>query len=485
MSEFESEVARLEASMLQAIAQPGDSARVSELFLKACYPNSAPSQADERFKALSQEDKVTFRHSMRTLLDTIVQSSAKAAAHLMEYVHPPGSEPSIPRLLDTVLWLCDNQIVDTGMVFTLLEDVVEASTVDECPAVFSFIEARVPVLHKPHLFERQQAGKLVMLRCCNQLLRRLSKGNNPLLCGRISLLLARLLPIWDKSSVNQVGSVNSSNPLIIEDVEEGATDSNGAPIDVDFYRTFWGIQRHFQAPLAALESENWDRFCADLDKILAVFRSQRLTSGESNSRWSEGLVKYLTSSKLIHLQLQDPSFRRQFLVQCLILFHFAREPIVGKERKPGLKDAQLTKANNLEKKVLQELRETPDCGDKFAKAVTKLLERESAWVAWKAGGAQPFSKPPVDLNAPAEAPPRKKARGPGYKVQLGTEELDSLWNLTENNTSSLKAEDRGGIPTCQEFLRAVAEQMDPEEGIEEEYKEKNDKSSTNGRRSGW
>ena len=60
-------------------------------------------------------------------------------------------------------------------------------------------------------------------------------------------------------------------------------------------------------------------------------------------------------------------------------------------------------------------------------------------------------------------------------MQLGTQELNDLWNLTESNTSSLRAEDRGHLPTCQEFMEDVIEQLNPEEGIEDEYKRKNDK----------
>lgn len=78
------------------------------------------------------------------------------------------------------------------------------------------------------------------------------QGNNAMLCGRISMLLAWLLPIWDKSGANMRGEVNMSNPLVIEDVQEGAVDSNGAPIDVQFYRTFWGLQKYFQVCQAAL-----------------------------------------------------------------------------------------------------------------------------------------------------------------------------------------------------------------------------------------
>lgn len=60
------------------------------------------------------------------------------------------------------------------------------------------------------------------------------------------MLLAQLLPIWEKSGVNPSGTINTTNPILIEDVQDGTTDSNGAPIDVQFYKLFWGLQKHFQ-----------------------------------------------------------------------------------------------------------------------------------------------------------------------------------------------------------------------------------------------
>lgn len=62
--------------------------------------------------------------------------------------------------------------MSTGLIFTLLEDLAESSSVVEAEGVFSFIHDHVAVLRQPHIFGR---GKLQLLRMCNNLLRRLSK----------------------------------------------------------------------------------------------------------------------------------------------------------------------------------------------------------------------------------------------------------------------------------------------------------------------
>ncbi len=46
---------------------------------------------------------------------------------------------------------------------------------------------------------------------CNDLLRRLSKSQNTLFCGRIQLFLARLFPLSEKSGLNLMSQFNLDN----------------------------------------------------------------------------------------------------------------------------------------------------------------------------------------------------------------------------------------------------------------------------------
>lgn len=45
-----------------------------------------------------------------------------------------------------------------------------------------------------------------------------------------------------------------------------------------------------------------------------------------------------------------------------------------------------------------------------------------------------------------------------------------LWNLTPDNLSAIHKNARKHVPSLREFLNPVVEEMDPEEGIEEQYK---------------
>ena len=65
-----------------------------------------------------------------------------------------------------------------------------------------------------------QTSKTSCLRMCNNLLRRLSKAQNTVLCGRISLFLARSVPFDDRSGLNIHAGVNLSNTTPIEDPDQ-------------------------------------------------------------------------------------------------------------------------------------------------------------------------------------------------------------------------------------------------------------------------
>lgn len=48
---------------------------------------------------------------------------------------------------------------------------------------------------------------------------------------------------------------------------QGAVDSEGNPVDVDFYKTFWGLQAYFNNPALALSPASWAKVSAGVLKI--------------------------------------------------------------------------------------------------------------------------------------------------------------------------------------------------------------------------
>lgn len=92
-------------------------------------------------------------------------------------------------MLDAAIWMATTGVTELNVPFLLLEDTFEALTISECERVFDFLESRSPLLLSPKMFAK---SKLVLLRMCNEVLRRLSKASNTEFCGRCAALLPPL-----------------------------------------------------------------------------------------------------------------------------------------------------------------------------------------------------------------------------------------------------------------------------------------------------
>lgn len=55
---------------------------------------------------------------------------------------------SFNLFIDIVLYLCEKEHVEGGMIFQLLEDLTEMSTMRNCEDVFGYIESKQDILGK-------------------------------------------------------------------------------------------------------------------------------------------------------------------------------------------------------------------------------------------------------------------------------------------------------------------------------------------------
>jgi THO complex subunit 1 len=109
--------------------------------------------------------------------------------------------------------------------FQLIEDVLEHQTIHQAKQIWTIIESWVSRITNPLMFNK---GKLVVLKTCNSLLRKLSKScdtevifvystsNDQLsteifgffqFCGRILMFLADVFPLSEPSALNLAGKV--------------------------------------------------------------------------------------------------------------------------------------------------------------------------------------------------------------------------------------------------------------------------------------
>ncbi|XP_037132807.1 THO complex subunit 1 isoform X2 [Syngnathus acus] len=393
--------------------------------------------------------------------------------------------------------------------FVLLGDVLDSLPLDQCDNIFNFVEENVSTWKSNSFYT---AGKNYLLRMCNDLLRRLSKSQNTVFCGRIQLFLARLFPLSEKSGLNLQSQFNLDNITVFNknedestftlkhtgekedgmEVEEGemgeeeAPASCSIPIDYNLYRKFWTLQDYFRNPVQCYDKVSWMTFLKYSDETLAVFKSFKLDDMQASKRKLEELrasggehvyfAKFLTSEKLMDLQLSDSNFRRHILLQYLILFQYLKGQVKFKSSSCLLNDDQSAWIEETTKLVYQLFREIPPDGDKFATMVERILNTEENWIAWKNEGCSSFVKErPVDDKP--KRPSRKRAapedflgKGPDRKIFMGNDELTRLWNLNLDNMEACKSDSREFMPSLDEFFAEAIEQADPANMVEEEYK---------------
>lgn len=389
--------------------------------------------------------------------------------------------------------------------FILLGDIFDSLTLDICEEVFSFVESHVSTWVRPEFYS---AGKILLLRMCNDLLRRLSSAQNTVFCGRIQLFLAQLFPLSEKSALNLMSHFNLDNvtsfnedehacakggdtantPMEVESANFSfdSTDTN-APIDFNLYSKLWSLQDFFRQPTQCYATEQWKTLTTNMEEIFKAFGSYKLeeearssgsrkkqrTSSVSGNvedyKESHYFAKFLTSEKLMNLQLHDSHFRRHVLIQCLILFQYLTSEVKFKATSLVLTEAQAQWIRDATEKVYTLIKETPPNGEEFATYVSQVLLREKLWIAWKNDGCPSYEKEP---QSDSDTYPMKQHLGDvsGSKIDIGNPELSRLWNLCPDNLLACKQAGRIFTPEKARFLEEAIEQADPEAKIEAEYK---------------
>ncbi|OQE80589.1 hypothetical protein PENNAL_c0045G05310 [Penicillium nalgiovense] len=328
----------------------------------------------------SEDDKATKHFSPQTKLAAVeIAFREKFYGILASTSIDDPAFIQIWNLLDIVSIFSDNEQCEPGLIFWLIEELLDSQTIDGCRKVFDYLESRR---------ERNTKKSLVILRSCNELLRRLSRAEDTVFCGRVFIYLFQSFPLGDKSSVNLRGEFHSENVTTFDEIakessekqEQDTTMTEGAEpsapgeaaagqaetpsqetskvkvvvstgdekksdeVDLDaLYPLFWSLQAYFSAPSKVFDAERFTSFKTGMEATLAAFKNINTEMGnESSARASEDArksnkrkriadgsevatsfnPKYLTSRDLFDLEISDTAFRRHVLVQALILLDF-------------------------------------------------------------------------------------------------------------------------------------------------------------------
>lgn len=147
----------------------------------------------------------------------------------------------------------------------LLGDIFDAVTLDECEILFTFVENNVTIWKEECFFA---ACKNNLLRMCNDLLRRLSRSQNTVFCGRILLFLAKFFPFSERSGLNIVSEFNLENLTEYEiegnDIGDSLVDPENIQVKIDYnlYCKFWALQDFFRNPNQCYNKIPWKTFAS-------------------------------------------------------------------------------------------------------------------------------------------------------------------------------------------------------------------------------
>lgn len=162
----------------------------------------------------------------------------------------------------------------------------------------------------------------MILRSCNELLRRLSRAEDTAFSGRVFIFLFQSLPPGDKSSVNLRGEYHTQNVTTYDQIAP-KTEEDGDKMDVDaeatlakesseqvqgktvsfvgkkdgaeekaldpdaLYPIFWSLQDSFNQPKKLFEPANLAQFKSGLEATMTAFTSSPVQDAKSSKQAEE------------------------------------------------------------------------------------------------------------------------------------------------------------------------------------------------------
>ncbi|RKP20438.1 hypothetical protein ROZALSC1DRAFT_28066 [Rozella allomycis CSF55] len=376
------------------------------------------------------------------------------------------------NLIKTAISLAEDGVIESTLLVTLIEDLVDLSPVKELDSVISLLESLQDFFDRDQFLTKTKG--LVMLRLCNELQRRLPKHTHARECGRISLFLSKNLTLCDRSGVNMTGNFNISN---ITKYDEESDDLA--------YKTFWHMQFLYSNPTLCFQALNLQLLKKGLEETFKLFEQNPI----DNTLTDEQFVfqtKHITSKKTFDRLLRYQKFRREILIQIIIVLNYllskprdvnskgstVSTPVVAsKQPLKVLNESQEALLNDFRKQALRALEKTTPNGRALYVTARRMIKSEQHWADWKAEGCQSFEKPKASLNFVDKRKIKSYNIDDIYNEQnFGTEELSRLWKNESNFNNYEYLKNNTKLPRFEDYLEDLKEQMNPEDDIEKEYR---------------
>lgn len=224
------------------------------------------------------------------------------------------------NFFDLIQCLSDRGQCDPALLVWLLEELLDSQTIPGCRKIFDYLESR----RKRIISKNFNDKKLVILRSCNELLRRLSRAEDTAFSGRVFIFLFQSLPPGDKSSVNLRGEYHTQNvttydqaPAKPEDAEDkmevdseatvvkekdsgdqaqsksvSFNEKKDAPstkaLDADaLYPVFWSLQESFNQPKKLFDAGHLAHFKTGMEATMTAFKANPVPHDAKSSKQND------------------------------------------------------------------------------------------------------------------------------------------------------------------------------------------------------
>ena len=467
------------------------------------------------------EQEETIALAFRMILEELVVSSNRSASGKGAI-----NDSKVVALLDLSLHSAQLGWVPKQLPFMCMHELFEGQTARRCGDAFEYLEQRVEKL-KDLLEGDSKFVQAALLRCCNTLMQRLSKSTDLLLCGRVLMFLSHVLPLSERSGVNLKGEFNKGSIAEYEETLQGeeaermlaegsneksfklrSTDEKlDGQMEVSFhlYKTFWGLQKHLHDPSQLLTTPGTvDTVLSGINSVLDNFSVYSLSDVEASVTAHSAerefyFPGFLTSTKLVSLELQDMIFRRNVLVQYLIALHYLLDSSVHPPKSIELSKKEQDEVTKVQERCFRMLEGIPPKGTQSVSTLRKILDRENNWSVWKRERCPDFGRTCQEPEGPGiQAGEKRKIIERAEAETCPLDKAENRWKRRFFRTTvardfipaGLKS---GGPPldVCRPRdredparpdrstslpvrLQVVRDEADPEACIEEEYKKNND-----------
>jgi hypothetical protein len=115
------------------------------------------------------------------------------------------------------MYVCIDNI-DPTIPLSLMEDIFDCHTVEQIDIYFDYMKSRFSRIIKDMVPSKGKG--LVLLRLCNELLRKVSKVKNSAFCGEILTFIANAFSLNERSGVNLRGAFNTDNVTMYTESSE-------------------------------------------------------------------------------------------------------------------------------------------------------------------------------------------------------------------------------------------------------------------------